>query len=78
MEERKREKMKILHVISMLASYFGGLAHVVLGLARYQARVGHDVIICTANANYASGTLCVPKNRPVIDQGVSTWRWVCR
>lgn len=73
--EGSAKKMKILHVISTLAPHFGGPVHVVLGLARCQARLGHDVTICTTNANYPSGTLCVPKNRPVQDQGVSTWHF---
>lgn len=65
--------MKILHVISSLAPRAGGPTRVLQQLARVQAAAGLEVTICTSNADNPSGTLDVPTDQPVHEQGVTIW-----
>ncbi|MFB1490696.1 MULTISPECIES: glycosyltransferase [unclassified Thiocapsa] len=52
--------MKILHVLLSLAPRRGGPVSVITALACAQANAGHQVTICTTNADYPEGVLRPP------------------
>ena len=64
--------MKILHVISTLASRAGGPSTTLSDLSRYEARQGLDVNVCTTNSDCPNGTLAVAINQAVETDGVTT------
>lgn len=65
--------MKILHVIQTLSSRYGGPVTLLKALARQQVLSGDEVTICTTNADYPTGLLKVPTDKPVYDNGVFIW-----
>ncbi len=64
--------MKILHVIETMSPRYGGPVGVLKSLAKAQANIGHEVAVVTTNTDYPSGTMAVPLNRPIIEDGVAT------
>jgi glycosyltransferase involved in cell wall biosynthesis len=62
--------LNILHVISVVAPRYGGAGVASQLMARYQARMGHKVTICTTNVDYPSGLLPVAANQPIDKDGV--------
>lgn len=56
--------LKILHVISVVAPRYGGAGIAPQLMARYQAKMGQKVTICTTNAEYPKGSLSVTANTP--------------
>ena len=65
--------MRILHVISSLSPRSGGPTTVVLSLSQEQARQGHEVVICTTNADNPCGTLPVQTDCPISNKKVTIW-----
>lgn len=84
--------LKILHVVSLIAPRFAGAGIASQFMARYQAKAGHKVAICTTNADFPKGTLKVPSNEPLLRDGtlifhfpvqlrplmvsIPLWRWL--
>ena len=65
--------MKILHVITSLAPRAGGPTVVVKTMAREQARQGHEVVICTTNADHPNGELPVVADQAMLVNNVTEW-----
>ena len=65
--------LNILHVVSMVAPRYAGIGIASQMMARYQAKIGHKVTICTTNADFPKGTLVVPPGEPVFKDGTLTW-----
>lgn len=61
--------MKILHVIANLSPRFGGPPKACLEMACAQAKLDHEVCICTTNQD-GPGILPVPINQEVVENGV--------
>jgi glycosyltransferase involved in cell wall biosynthesis len=66
--------MKILHVAQALSRNFGGVQTVLHDLVKAQRSVGLDVDVVSTNVDMPRGTLSVPKNR-FIDQDGTRFRY---
>lgn len=62
--------MKILHVISNIASRYGGPSQAVLGMSKVLVEQGHEVTIFTTNQDGENNKLEVPLNTEIIKDGV--------
>lgn len=69
------DHLKILHVVSMVAPRYAGAGIASQLMARYQAKEGHKVVICTTNADFPKGTLMVPSGEPVDKDGILIWHF---
>ena len=66
-------RLNILHVVSIVAPRYAGAGIASQLMARYQAKMGHKVAICTTNVDFPKGTLMVPIDRPVFKDGIYIW-----
>ena len=49
------DRLKILHVVSIVAPRYAGAGIASQLMARYQAKEGHKVAICTTNVDFPNG-----------------------
>lgn len=59
-----------MHVASIVAPRYGGSGISSQSIARYQAKAGHSVALLTTNVDYPKGSLPVPSERAVLDDGL--------
>jgi glycosyltransferase involved in cell wall biosynthesis len=69
------DSLNILHVVSLVAPRYAGTGIASQLMARYQAKIGHKVTICTTNVDFPKGTLRVSSEEPVFKDGVLIWHF---
>ena len=62
--------MKILHIIPSVSLVYGGPSQMVVGLAKAQAALGHQVTILTTDSNGDRGQAFVLKSSQLLRRGL--------